>query len=898
MESDEYPLRAFISYKWEDESHNEWVKKFATDLKNAGIEAILDRWEVGFGDSFTDYMTSKISAADVILFIITTASVAAVEAPKGQGGAVKFEMQMATNRRIDGEEIRLIGIYREGNKTPAHLRDHRYADFRDDSMYEQNLESLIEDLMNRAAVPPLHSRPDEAPSQTAERQLRKRDVDTTSEKVEELLGEQLIAPKLFSQLLHDTDFIIFGSHFPIDIGIGLLNRDGPPIEIVDLLQTAPWMKLVNMHEVLGSVLDSSDEINLRVQIIPDNITEQTLGCSSSIDRLLYLLKNEGIELTYRDCITNKVGKYLIPIEIAVRRLEPLRYPLTIDFGISHTRAAFIPNHSTSVNLAALDEEGFEPPSSGIPSCMRFFDHDKDPIDVGIGYAVLQTRFRNKSMFKATAYGWKQDLIDNKPKVFWDFQNRGRLYTPVELTSIYIDIIIKKFESRYRFEVKKVSLTYPNTNVKARLIESMERAGYTKDNIIVNISEPEALMLAYIYNHPEEFYNMKEGSEQIIAIFGVGDSGIDISIARLCMGQDVKRITVMLSERVKGYGDDYITYLLARKLYKEALNEVADTGKEGKVLEAEYPFPLEYHESVAPVFLFAMGDAERENYRVFMDAANNMKLDYGRLANSPEHPILFSVTMRSVDEMLEARQVSITKNDFDWAVTDAIMESIHKLNSKIEELFYSDDKMDKPRLDLLVLGGNGARLQLIETLVREHALVVEGPGGGNVRIDYDITETGVVQGGAIYNILQTGAIKSIIFERAERLTFSIGYDRGGGIFKEAFSRWTIISSTESESITHLTPKFHTGHLDWFSIYINKSLEKEPNILNNPEIVPIAHIPLPMQNSELGEYGIAIELEILKNNPLKLDYRIFQVTGHEQDVFEIVDQGSAEIGSIGE
>jgi hypothetical protein len=49
----ETPLKVFISYKWEDEAHNEWVKKFATDLRAAGIDAKLDRWEVRLGDSFT-----------------------------------------------------------------------------------------------------------------------------------------------------------------------------------------------------------------------------------------------------------------------------------------------------------------------------------------------------------------------------------------------------------------------------------------------------------------------------------------------------------------------------------------------------------------------------------------------------------------------------------------------------------------------------------------------------------------------------------------------------------------------------------------------------------------------------------------------------------------------------
>jgi len=148
-------LKVFISYKWEDIAHNTWVEKFATDLRAAGIDAKLDKWEVRFGDSFTDYMTSKIAEADVVLFIMTSLSVAAAEAPSGEGGAVKFEMQMATSRRIAGERMRLIGIYREGNKAAAHLRDHRYAEFRDDSQYESSLRELVDDLLEKEKRPPL-----------------------------------------------------------------------------------------------------------------------------------------------------------------------------------------------------------------------------------------------------------------------------------------------------------------------------------------------------------------------------------------------------------------------------------------------------------------------------------------------------------------------------------------------------------------------------------------------------------------------------------------------------------------------------------------------------------------------------------------------------------------------
>ena len=52
MRSDRPPPKVFISYKWEDDAHNRWVEKLAADLRRAGIEATLDRWEVHYGEDY------------------------------------------------------------------------------------------------------------------------------------------------------------------------------------------------------------------------------------------------------------------------------------------------------------------------------------------------------------------------------------------------------------------------------------------------------------------------------------------------------------------------------------------------------------------------------------------------------------------------------------------------------------------------------------------------------------------------------------------------------------------------------------------------------------------------------------------------------------------------------
>ena len=44
------PPRVFISYSHDSASHKEWVLNFATTLRNRGIDAVLDQWDLKPGD--------------------------------------------------------------------------------------------------------------------------------------------------------------------------------------------------------------------------------------------------------------------------------------------------------------------------------------------------------------------------------------------------------------------------------------------------------------------------------------------------------------------------------------------------------------------------------------------------------------------------------------------------------------------------------------------------------------------------------------------------------------------------------------------------------------------------------------------------------------------------------
>lgn len=170
------PPKVFISYKWQDDERNSWVEQLYADLRiRFGIDAQLDKYEVDFGQSFSNYMTSKIDReCSALLFIITPDSVKAVD--YDQIGSVNFEMQLANARRLRDSSFRIIGIYREGDKPTAYLRDHRYIDFRNDANYEDRLNELAQSLLGNKYKPKLKVVKTSSNKGKSIRRLRKEEV--------------------------------------------------------------------------------------------------------------------------------------------------------------------------------------------------------------------------------------------------------------------------------------------------------------------------------------------------------------------------------------------------------------------------------------------------------------------------------------------------------------------------------------------------------------------------------------------------------------------------------------------------------------------------------------------------------------------------------------------------
>lgn len=138
--------KVFISYSHDSQAHKQWVLEFATRLRNSGVDAILDQWELKPGDDLPHFMERNLASSNRVIMICTERYVE--KANSGSGG-VGYEKMIVTAdllKTIDSNKviplIRQAGTY----ETPTFLRSKLFIDFSSEDQSEFAYDELIRTL--------------------------------------------------------------------------------------------------------------------------------------------------------------------------------------------------------------------------------------------------------------------------------------------------------------------------------------------------------------------------------------------------------------------------------------------------------------------------------------------------------------------------------------------------------------------------------------------------------------------------------------------------------------------------------------------------------------------------------------------------------------------------------
>jgi hypothetical protein len=155
------PPRAFISYSWDDDSHQEWVKQLAIRLRADGVDVTLDRWHVAPGDQLPAFMERAVRNNDFVIAVCTRAF---KRKSDERGGGVGYEGDIMTAYSLTGGgQKKFIPVLRQGSwmeAAPTWLLGRIRIDLSDDPYSEPQYEELLRTLYDaREKAPPIGHRP-------------------------------------------------------------------------------------------------------------------------------------------------------------------------------------------------------------------------------------------------------------------------------------------------------------------------------------------------------------------------------------------------------------------------------------------------------------------------------------------------------------------------------------------------------------------------------------------------------------------------------------------------------------------------------------------------------------------------------------------------------------------
>lgn len=139
--------RVFISYSHETPEHKEWVTTFATHLRSSGVDALLDLWELQYGDDITLFMEEGIKTSSRVILICTETYKKKAEDPIG---GVGYERLIVTNEIAkDIRTSKYLCVLRSGDpksSIPDFAGTRLFADFRPGADYDEGLKLLLRDI--------------------------------------------------------------------------------------------------------------------------------------------------------------------------------------------------------------------------------------------------------------------------------------------------------------------------------------------------------------------------------------------------------------------------------------------------------------------------------------------------------------------------------------------------------------------------------------------------------------------------------------------------------------------------------------------------------------------------------------------------------------------------------
>jgi hypothetical protein len=170
----------FLSHNYKDK---EFVRRLASDLRAYGVKVWVDEAEILVGDSLMQKIGEGIGQMEYVAVVLSPNSI--------DSNWVQREIEIATNREINGHKVKVLPILYRKCKMPPFLEGKLYADFTLYENYHKALEGLLKRLVPNYLI--------ESELRTPKRSLQELELQCgagVASHLTNLTGEEISASKI------------------------------------------------------------------------------------------------------------------------------------------------------------------------------------------------------------------------------------------------------------------------------------------------------------------------------------------------------------------------------------------------------------------------------------------------------------------------------------------------------------------------------------------------------------------------------------------------------------------------------------------------------------------------------------------------------------------------------
>jgi hypothetical protein len=153
--------KLFISYSWSNPIHEQWVMDLATELRESGVDVILDKWDLKEGHDAVAFMEKMVTDPEINKVVVVADETYAAKAD-GRAGGVGTETQIISKEIYEKQkQDKFVAVVTQKNEhgkpyLPTYYKSRIYVDLSEPDRYSENFEKLLRWIFDR----PLYVKPD------------------------------------------------------------------------------------------------------------------------------------------------------------------------------------------------------------------------------------------------------------------------------------------------------------------------------------------------------------------------------------------------------------------------------------------------------------------------------------------------------------------------------------------------------------------------------------------------------------------------------------------------------------------------------------------------------------------------------------------------------------------